>query len=621
MANKKEKKQAKDDRVQRRREKRAKRRESSSSDDDSTRSSTVNGTITDVTQWNTEIDHSLKGSINKIISLHDTFQNLSDVVGILSFIKPNAANAAEVFRPEIELKAENERLQHTLTQIQKAVEAQKLQELEKRCQELEDERVQLGQRQQELEQERQELNADRRAISIERQEMKKDLEIKKQEFQSEFTHQLEKEKKAHQKALRSSQDSENKLKGQNEKLKAERNEVETRAKDLGEGNETLMATNRALRSELDKEKSRFPIQSKGINYYREQFKKLNQKIEKLVYDFITGPMNDEQIRAVEADGLEEQEFFKFVPTRDSDVARYLWRRGAQACITMQLCDRLWKSYPCDSVQDVADPNGLRIVFDTFSQKYATVNPEKEAIWRIMTREILISFSTQRTSAQNLHKDIVCKQERETFCTQLQEVRQVRNMAVHRVTPQSSTIRKYGKIVQAIVGFLPRIGGQEFLQTYNERIRQFIETFWDIEKNESGDVNASLIPETIIIRGIESSPRNEQKEYNMKRSVEEQKLAAKTKANNVSQMARDFQESRRVKLMHVEQNQREKVDSELRKKEKSERLIKQLADAQLRKDERAERNRKQQDEAQIRRAERAARNRQQMEKAQLKKAGQ
>lgn len=74
---------------------------------------------------------------------------------------------------------------------------------------------------------------------------------------------------------------------------------------------------------------------------------------------------------------------------------------------MQLCDRLWKSYPCDSVQDVADPNGLRIVFDTFSQKYATVNPEKEAIWRIMTREILISFSTQRTSAQNLHKDIVC----------------------------------------------------------------------------------------------------------------------------------------------------------------------------------------------------------------------
>lgn len=148
MANKKEKKQAKDDRVQRRREKRAKRHESSSSNDDSTRSSTVNGTITDVTQWNTEIDRSLKGSINKIISLHETFQNLSDNVGILSFIKPNAANAAEVLRPEIELKAENERLQHTLTQIQKAVETQKLQELEKRCQELENKRVQLDQRQQ-----------------------------------------------------------------------------------------------------------------------------------------------------------------------------------------------------------------------------------------------------------------------------------------------------------------------------------------------------------------------------------------------------------------------------------------------------------------------------------------
>lgn len=74
---------------------------------------------------------------------------------------------------------------------------------------------------------------------------------------------------------------------------------------------------------------------------------------------------------------------------------------------MQLCDRVWKSYPCDFAQDIADPNGLRIVFDTFSQKYATVNPEKETIWRIMTLEILISFSTPQTSAQNPHKDIVC----------------------------------------------------------------------------------------------------------------------------------------------------------------------------------------------------------------------
>jgi dGTP triphosphohydrolase len=67
---------------------------------------------------------------------------------------------------------------------------------------------------------------------------------------------------------------------------------------------------------------------------------------------------------------------------------------------------------------------------------------------------------------------------------------------------------------------------------------------------------------------------------MKRSVEGQKLAAQINANNISQMARDFRDSRRVKLMDIEQNQRDKVDSELRKKEKSERLIKQLADAKV-----------------------------------------
>ncbi|EEA26763.1 hypothetical protein TMatcc_004947 [Talaromyces marneffei ATCC 18224] len=406
MANKKEKKQAKDEKVQRRRESRAKRRGSSSSDDDSSRSSTVNGAVTDVTQWDQEIDRPLRGNVDKIVALRETFQNLSDFVGVLSHLKLNAANAADVFRPEIELKAENERLQRTLTEIQKAVETQRIQELEQKCQSLEDNRVKLQQLQQEAEEARQQLDADRHAITIQRQEMKNELEEKKKELRSDFLNQLDKEKRTHLKVLSLSQDSENKLKRLNEKLKADQTEAEKRAKDLGEGNETLMATIRALRSELDKEKSRFSIQSKGIDYYRAEFTKLNRKLEKLVYDFITGPLNDEQIRAVEADGLEEQEIFKFVPTRDSDVARYLWRRGAQACITKQLCDRLWKSYPCDSVPGLADPESLKIVFDTFSQKYASVNPEKESMWRIMTREILESFSTQPASTQNPYEDIV-----------------------------------------------------------------------------------------------------------------------------------------------------------------------------------------------------------------------
>jgi hypothetical protein len=141
---------------------------------------------------------------------------------------------------------------------------------------------------------------------------------------------------------------------------------------------------------------------------------------------------------------------------------------------------------------------------------------------------------------------ISEQERETFCTQLQEVRQVRNMAIHRVTPQSSTLQKYGRIVQAIVGLLIRIGGHEFLQKYDDRvsnvcavssiqrltksfkIRQFIRTFWDIEEKETGGVNESPITETTAVRGIESLPRSEQKELNMKRSVEGQKLAAQIK---------------------------------------------------------------------------------------------
>lgn len=78
---------------------------------------------------------------------------------------------------------------------------------------------------------------------------------------------------------------------------------------------------------------------------------------------------------------------------------------------------------------------------------------------------------------------VSEQERETFCSQLQEVRQVRNLAVHRVTPGNGKLLRYEKIVRAIVGLLMRIGGHEFWQQYSDRVSKLFEYPKDTETNK------------------------------------------------------------------------------------------------------------------------------------------
>lgn len=111
-------------------------------------------------------------------------------------------------------------------------------------------------------------------------------------------------------------------------------------------------------------------------------------------------------QAVEATSLEKQEFFKFVPTRNSDVAQYLWRHGTQAFISSQICEHIWQSFPCDHMKEFSDPSKLRDAFDTMSRKYAQIDIEKEGIWRSMTYEIIDSFHAQLSEKERSHRDLV-----------------------------------------------------------------------------------------------------------------------------------------------------------------------------------------------------------------------
>lgn len=236
---------------------------------------------------------------------------------------------------------------------------------------------------------------------------------------------------------------------------------------------------------------------------------------------------------------------------------------------------------------------------------------------------------------------ISEQERETFCVRLQEVRQVRNFAVHRVTLHENTIQKYARIVQVILGFLKRIGGAEFLSLCNDRVskpsesalvkqvitqlkmNQFIETFWDTENKESRDTEVLTSAERNVephsIQDKETMSRREQKRVNIEQAIEKQKLAAQRKAINVSRMAEEFQISQRLRKMCICRNEQNKKALELQKEQRSKKARKQKEVAELRKAERIKKSRKQQEDAELRKAGRIEKARRQQEDARLRRA--
>lgn len=137
MSNSRER-QAKQEKSQRRKDKRAFRRSMSSSEeneadaqDSSSLSPRRNGGTRNVNGLDQAQTKQLERMTHKFMSLHETFQEMGEVVGILKFMKDSATYAAEVFRPEIELKTENEK---TLDQITRAVRAQELEDMKKSVQ-------------------------------------------------------------------------------------------------------------------------------------------------------------------------------------------------------------------------------------------------------------------------------------------------------------------------------------------------------------------------------------------------------------------------------------------------------------------------------------------------------
>ncbi|CAG8025877.1 unnamed protein product [Penicillium nalgiovense] len=62
---------------------------------------------------------------------------------------------------------------------------------------------------------------------------------------------------------------------------------------------------------------------------------------------------------------------------------------------------------------------------------------------------------------------ISEQERESFCFDLQEIRQIRHCAVHRVDVNAATMNKYAKCALHVLGTIKRLGGQGFREDHGE----------------------------------------------------------------------------------------------------------------------------------------------------------
>jgi hypothetical protein len=271
MANSRER-QARQEKSERRKDKRALRRSISSSEEneaDAQESSSLaprqNGGTRNangpIGQASTK---QLEDMTLKLISLHETFLEMDQVVGILKYMKASATKAADVFRPEIELKTENERLRKTLDHIIRAVRNQELEDMKERCLKLESEQEELASFRQEAEQARELLEEEEKSIRARREALEKEFEDKSKAAKAELHKNVANKMKATQESLALSQKSEEKLKQSCAKLSKDKEEVEQKFGDLRFGHDRLLADFRKLKSELDLEKSRFSIPNYGV---------------------------------------------------------------------------------------------------------------------------------------------------------------------------------------------------------------------------------------------------------------------------------------------------------------------------------------------------------------------
>jgi hypothetical protein len=239
---------------------------------------------------------------------------------------------------------------------------------------------------------------------------------------------------------------------------------------------------------------------------------------------------------------------------------------------------------------------------------------------------------------------ISEQERESFCSDLQEIRQIRHCAVHRVDINAATINKYAKCALHVLGTIKRLGGQGFRKDHGEavcpvpfpshynnrsprrelQLDRFINSFRETERH-------------LILQAsshISSSQHEEQNSDHNSKKVEGARLREAQQAENSQKQQADAQPTKAEKTEHsqkhhddaqptkakkAEHSQKQQADAQPTKAKKTEHSQKHHDDAQPTKAKKAEHSQKQQADAQPTKAKKTEHSQKQQDNAQLKKA--
>jgi hypothetical protein len=231
---------------------------------------------------------------------------------------------------------------------------------------------------------------------------------------------------------------------------------------------------------------------------------------------------------------------------------------------------------------------------------------------------------------------ISEQERESFCSDLQEIRQIRHCAVHRVDINAATINKYAKCALHVLGTIKRLGGQGFRKDHGEavcpvpfpshynnrsprhelQLDRFVNSFWETERHLILQASSHISPS----QHEEQNPGHNSKKAEGARLREAQQDDAQpTKAKEAEHSQKHHDDAQPTKAKKAEHSQKQQDDAQLKKAKKAEHSQQQQDDAQLKKAKKTEHSQKQQDDAQLKKAKKAEHSQQQQDDAQPTKA--
>ncbi|KFY22272.1 hypothetical protein V491_02852 [Pseudogymnoascus sp. VKM F-3775] len=143
--------------------------------------------------------------------------------------------------------------------------------------------------------------------------------------------------------------------------------------------------------------------------------------------------------------------------------------------------------------------------------------------------------------KDFKKSGISPEQREAFCSKLQDIRQIRNTVAHHQAVDARTIRRYAQSTLGVLKTVRKLGGKCFEEEYGKPLDQLLDSFWEVETNNTGAVLLPLDPLKLCYgRDITESLLADIRTRNGIEPIMEQISGKQRRALNIETMIESFQ---------------------------------------------------------------------------------